>query len=141
MTRILYPVFVQVALTFTLFFWMGLERMKAVRARTVKRGADAGQKPIWPERAGVISNAFHNQLEIPMLFYGVVAFSMLAGGVDTGMIALAWAFVVLRLAHAGIHTTYNYVPHRFMAYGLGASIVLVMWVKLFIHVSTGAAAP
>ena len=141
MTRILYPVFVQVALTFALFFWMGAERVKAVRAGTVKRGADAGQKPVWPERAGVISNAFHNQLELPMLFYAAVAFAILAGGVDSVMIALAWGFALMRLVHAGIHTTYNNVPHRFMAYALGAAFVLAMWVKLFLHVSTGGATP
>jgi hypothetical protein len=141
MTRILYPVFVQVALTFALFFWMGVERMKAYRAGTVKRGADAGQKPVWPERAGVISNAFHNQLELPMLFHAAVAFAMLAGGVDSLMIVLAWAFALMRLVHAGIYTTYNNVPHRFMAYALGAAFVLAMWVKLFLHVSTGGATP
>ena len=39
---ILYPVFVQVALTFGLQIWMGLERFKSVRSQTVQRGAHAG---------------------------------------------------------------------------------------------------
>ena len=65
---ILYPVFVQVALTFVLLFWMGYERYNAVQSGTVKRGAHPGVRPIWPGRAGLVSNAFHNQLEIPMLF-------------------------------------------------------------------------
>lgn len=139
MTRILYPVFIQIALTFALFFWMGAERMKAYRAGTVKRGTDAGQKPVWPERAGVISNAFHNQLELPLLFYFAVAFALLAGGADSLMIALAWGFALMRLAHAAIHTTYNNVAHRFMAYAVGGMFVLAMWVKLFLHVSMGGA--
>ena len=139
MTGILYPVFVQVALTFVLFFWMGRERLKAVKAGGVRRGADAGQKPVWPERAGVISNAFHNQLELPMLFYAGVAFTMLAGGVDYVAIALAWGFAAARLVHAAIHTTYNQVPHRFLAYVVSAAFLLLLWVKLFVHVATGGA--
>lgn len=140
MTGILYPVFVQVALTFALFFWMGYERVKAVREQTVRRGAHAGDKPTWPERASVISNAFHNQLEIPMLFYAAAAFSMLAGAADSMMIALAWGFALLRILHAGIYVTYNNVPHRFLAYLAASAFVLLMWTKLFLHVSTGGAA-
>lgn len=139
MTAILYPVFVQVALTFALFGWMGLERFKAVRAGTVQRGSNAGQKPIWPERAAIVSNAFHNQLEIPMLFYACVAFCMLTGAADTLMIALASAFAFLRIVHAAIHTTYNYVPHRFIAYAIGGGVVMLMWLRLFLHVTTAGA--
>ncbi|MCB1483299.1 MAG: MAPEG family protein [Hyphomicrobiaceae bacterium] len=135
---ILYPVFVQVALTFGLQIWMGLERFKSVRSQTVQRGAHAGLKPIWPERAGVVSNAFQNQLEIPMLFYAAVAFSMITSAVDALMVSLAWAFVITRLVHAFVHTTYNFVPHRFIVYLAGSLIVLAMWVRLFLHVSAGA---
>ena len=91
---ILYPVFVQVLLTFVLQMWMGRERLAAVRAGAVKRGEHAGAKPVWPERAGVVSNAFHNQLEMPMLFYAVVAFALIAGAADGIMLALAWAFAI-----------------------------------------------
>lgn len=137
---ILYPVFVQVALTFAIFFLMGYERFKAVKAGTVKRGSNAGEKPIWPERAAVVSNAFHNQLEIPMLFYAVVAFSILAGAIDWLTIMFAWLFAGLRLVHALIHTTYNHVPHRFLAYGISTAMVLIMWVRLLLHVAAPGAA-
>lgn len=131
---ILYPVLMQVSLTFFLQFWMGYERLKAVRAGTVQRGANSGQKAVWPERAGVVSNAFNNQLEVPMLFYAVVAFAMITSCVDQAMIMLAWAFVGFRLLHAFIYTTYNYVPHRFLAYLFGSIVVAFMWVRLGLHV-------
>ncbi len=137
MTGILYPVFVQVGLTFVLFFLMGVERFKAVKARTVQTGAHAGQKPVWPERAGVVSNAFHNQLELPMLFYAAVAFTMLSGAVDHIAVGLAWAFAIARIVHGAIHVTYNYVPHRFLAYVTGGAVLLLLWIKLFVHVATG----
>lgn len=135
MTAILYPVFVQVALTFALLMWMGFERFKAVRAGTVQRGGHGGAKPVWPERAAVVSNAFHNQLEVPMLFYTAAAFAMLGGAVDTLLVGLAWAFVLLRLVHAAIHTTYNHVPHRFLAYLAGVTVLMVIWFRIFLHVA------
>lgn len=136
MTRILYPVFVQVALTFVLFFWMGAERVKAIRARTVRSGGDKGQKPVWPERAAVISNAFHNQLELPMLFYCAVVICVIGGAVTATTVTLAWAFVLLRLVHAGIHTTYNHVPHRFLAYVAGAVALIALWIALIVYIVT-----
>ena len=129
--------FVQVLLTFLLQMWMGRERLAAVRARTVKRGEHAGIKPIWPERAAVISNAFHNQLEMPMLFYAVVAFTLIAGAADGTMVVLAWIFSISRLVHTAIHTTYNKVEHRFLVYLLGSTIVWVMWALLALRVMAG----
>lgn len=134
--RALYaPVFLQVALTFTLLFWMGWERYKAVRDRTYRPPADAGQRAAWPERAGVVSNAFHNQLEIPMLFYAAAAFALLANAVDSVTVILAWIFVLSRIAHAFIYTTYNAVPHRFAIYLIGVAAVLIMWIRLALHLS------
>ena len=133
---ILQPVLVQGALAFVLFFWMGKVRLDSFRAGTVQPGAP-GERPKWPGRAGTISNAFHNQFEMPILFYAIVAFSMLADAADWEMKAFAWAFVLFRIAHAAIFTTYNYIPHRFMAY-LASNIALIaMWVNLALTVFLG----
>lgn len=127
---ILAPVFVQVALTFGLQLMMGKARFDAVKAGTVKRGEHPGVKPTWPERAAVISNAFHNQFEIPMLFFAACAFALLAGVTDGPMVALAWVFAISRLIHAGIFVTYNVIPHRFFAYLVGSLVVMAMWLRL-----------
>ncbi len=136
--NILYPVLVQVGLTYFLQLWMGLERLRAVRAGTVQRGANPGVRPTWPVRAGVVSNAFHNQLEMPMLFYAAAAFALLTNAADPVMIALAWGFALLRLVHAFIHTTYNNVAHRFAVYIVSSMVLLAMWVRLGLHVALGS---
>jgi hypothetical protein len=52
-------------------------------------------------------------------------------GVATGVfLALAWAFVVLRIVHSFIHCTYNRVMHRFTAYLLSSLVLWVIWVYL-----------
>jgi hypothetical protein len=132
---IVQPLLVQAGLTFFLLFWMGKERYQAVRDGTVVRN-EPGVRPTWLGRAGTISNAFHNQLEMPMLFFVVAILAILTGSADYPMTALAWVYVILRIVHAAIHTTYNKIPHRFLVYILSNLVLLAMWVKLAIHVFT-----
>lgn len=137
---ILYPVFVQVLLTFVIMFWMARERWRAVREGTVVRG-EPGTRPVWKGRAGFVSNSFHNQLEVPMLFYAVVAFIILANANDYLMVLLAWIYVALRVIHAGIHTTYNHIPHRFLAFLVSDVVLAIMWFRLAFHVLSSGQAP
>lgn len=130
---ILQPVLVQAGLTFVLLFWMAKERLAAIRAGSVIRNAD-GVRPTWTGRAGTISNAFHNQLEMPILFYVVVILALITGSAGTTLTWLAWGYVALRLLHAAIHTTYNKVMHRFIVFGLSNIILIAMWVVFGAHV-------
>ena len=127
-TAILYPVLVQVALTFFLQLWMGRERVSAVQRRETRIPDIALGQRAWPERATKVANAFHNQLELPFLFYFLVAFALITSRVDAVLVALAWVFVGLRLWHAFIHTTHNRVPRRFYVFFAGAVALMAMWV-------------
>jgi hypothetical protein len=135
----LYPVFLQVAVIYALQLWMGRERVRAVQDGAVKRGAHGGMKPVWPERAATVSNAFQNQFEMPVLFFAVAAFSMIANAVDSTMVALAWVFTISRLVHALIYTTYNTVTHRFLVYLAGSMVLLAMWIRLALHATAASA--
>ena len=133
-TAILYPLFVQVALTFFLQGWMRKERIGAIRRGQVQIKDISLRQQNWPPRATQISNAFHHQLEVPILFYALAAFLMITSQVDTLFVILAWLFVLARLAHAYIHTTSNQQPHRFLAYAAGSVILAVMWVAFALRI-------
>jgi hypothetical protein len=133
---IMKPVFAQVLLTFIVLFWMAKERFVAFRAGNVVNNGP-GTRPTWPGRAGTISNAYHNLLELPMLFYAVVAFAMIADAIDGEMIVLAWIYVACRTAQALVHTTYNYIPHRFYAFLASIFALIAMWVNLALSVLLG----
>mgnify|MGYP002397549245 CR=1 FL=1 len=133
-TAILYPVFVQVALTFFLQAWMRQERRGAMKRGEVTFEDIALRQPNWPPRVQQIANAFHNQLETPPLFYALVAFLMITGQVNLIFVILAWVFVAARLAHAYVHTTINRQPYRSNIFIAGSITLLVMWVLFAIRI-------
>lgn len=135
---ILYPVFVQVLLSFLVGGSMAVARARAIRTMDRKRGNPdlALGRVAWPEDAAKRAANYANQFELPVLFYAVVAFALIAKGADAVMVALAWAFVLTRIVHAAIHVGPNKVRWRTPAFGLGFLIVLAMWIKLALHVMT-----
>jgi hypothetical protein len=137
-TRILLPVLVQIGLTFFLQFWMAYERISALKRREVRVPDIALGQRVWPERATQISNAFHNQLELPLLFYVLVALALVTSRVDDTLIWLAWLFVILRFVHAFIHTTGNRVQPRFYAYLAGSLVLVAMWMRFALSVGGSA---
>ena len=93
-------------------------------------------KTVWPEDAAKRAANYSNQFELPVLFYAVVAFALIAKGADLLMLVLAWLFVLTRIVHAAIHVGPNKVRWRSPVFALGFVIVAIMWIKLFLHVAT-----
>ena len=125
---ILLPMFVQVALTFVLLFWMGFLRTQALRSGAVKPEQIALRQPHWPLRVTQISNAYHNQLELPVLFYVVTLLALITDTLDVTLYVLSWMFVLSRVVHAYIHVTSNRLDRRGGVFGVGAIALLLMWV-------------
>jgi hypothetical protein len=125
---ILAPVFVLVALTFALMFWMGGTRYASVnRGETQVRDVALGE-PNWPPRVLQLGNAFNNQFQLPLLFYVLVILALFLRKADLLFVIMSWIFVVLRVLHAGVHTTTNRMIHRFSVYAVGAIVLLMMWI-------------
>ena len=131
---ILLPLFVQVALTFFLLFWSGRARVAAVRRGDVHPRDIALRQPNWPKQETQIANAYHNQLELPVLFYVLTVLAIITRHADLLFVALAWLFVVLRLVHAYIHLTSNHVGRRFAVFAASALVLLVMWVIFAVRI-------
>jgi hypothetical protein len=134
-TLILFPVFVQVALTFALLLWMGRSRVGSLKAGQIKiKDIALGQKA-WPERVTQIGNSFHSQFELPLMFYTLAALIIITRQLDIILLVLAWLFVVLRVAHVFVHTTSNWVPTRFNVFIAGAGVLLLMWVIFAVRIT------
>ena len=124
---ILIPMFVQVGLTFVLLFWMGALRLSAIRSGQVDPQQVRLREPNWP-RVVQVGNAFHNQLELPVLFYVAVLLALQTETLDVVLLILSWLFVLSRLVHAYVHVTSNRLDRRTGVFGVGAIALLLMWV-------------
>ena len=131
---VLLPVFVQVALTIALGFWMAYERTASIRRGETKIRDVALRQPAWPQKATQVSNAFDSQFQIPLLFYVLVVFAWITRQADLVFLVMAWLFVLSRLVHAYIHTTSNHVPTRFRAYAVGLIVLALMWIIFAVRI-------
>lgn len=134
---VLLPVFVQVALTFAMLFWMARSRVTAVKGKQVKMADVALGQLNWPTKVQQISNSYHSQLQVPVLFYVLTLLAVVTHHADLLFVILAWLFVLSRIVHAYIHTSSNYVPNRFNAFAVGVFILLAMWAIFAVRIMTG----
>ena len=134
---VLLPLFVEVILTFVLLFWMAGLRTAAFASGAVTPGDIALREPNWPPRTTQIANAFHNQLEVPILFYVLTILAWVTRHADLAFVVMAWIFVVSRLVHAFIHTTDNFVRRRGLAYIVGVIVLALMWAIFMTRILLG----
>ena len=131
---VLLPLFVEVTLTFVLGFWLFGLRVSAVRSGQVGAQEAASREPNWPPRVLQISDAFHNQLELPLLFYVLTILAWITRHADLLFVLLAWVFVVLRLLHAYVHVTSNHLRQRAMLFVSAAIVLAVMWTIFMVRI-------
>ena len=134
---VLLPVFVLVALAFGLLFYGGLSRFGAIRRREVRVADIALGQNAWPPRVTQITRAFHNQLEMPIFYYALVALVLITHKADLLFVILSWIFVAMRYAHAYVHVTNNIVPRRFSLFIVGIMVLLIMWIIFAVHIFAG----
>ena len=125
---VLLPVFVQVALTFAMLFWMASARTRSVKSGETKIRDIALGQSAWPTRAQQISNNYASQFQVPVLFYLVVILALFTRTADLIFVVLTWLFVLARIAHTYVHTTSNHVPTRFNVFAVGVFVLIAMWV-------------
>jgi hypothetical protein len=137
LAAVLLPLFVEVALTLGLLFWLGPKRVGLIRAGAVRmKDVALGQKA-WPDQALQIGNAYENQFQLPVLFYVLTILAVIAQKAGIVFVVLAWAFVITRLAHAYVHTTSNDMRMRFHIFAAGAVILSLNWILLALQVLLG----
>jgi hypothetical protein len=124
---VLLPLFVQVILTFALLLWTARMRVASVRRGDVKPRDISLREPNWDKPTTQIANAYHNQLELPLLFYLLTILAWITTQADILFVVLAWVFVALRLLHAFVHVTSNRLSQRFAMFAASVIVLFVMW--------------
>lgn len=126
---ILAPLLAMAAITFVLMFGMVITRRRAVMDNKVDPNdllLRGGKNP-WPAKPAQFSDAYSNSLELPVLFYAVVILAFITRQADVIFVALAWLFVICRVAQAFVHTTTNVRKYRSYAFRAGALTLVLLW--------------
>jgi hypothetical protein len=105
---VLLPVFVQIGLTFALLLWRG---------NAMGRG-DARPRGI---------QSFNDELDVPVLFYVLIALALPLRHADLVIVMLSWVFVVTRFANAGILVNADNGRQRSPAWLASVLVLLAMW--------------
>lgn len=131
---IFWPMGALALLTFAVLGVIPARRFAAGRAGEVSAEDFAlGESARVPAHVALPNRNYMNLLELPTLFYPVCLMFYVAGKVDAVALTIAWAFVVLRLAHSVIHLTYNNVMHRLTPFAISNFVLMALWVWFFIR--------
>ena len=133
----LLPLFAEVLLTFAVMLGMMYHRTSSLQRGEVRLDRIALREPNWPTRPTQFANAFANQFELPVLFYVLTILSIITHHADFIYWVLAWIFVAMRVLQAAIHVSSNNVRLRGGFYGVGALVLLVMWLIFIVRILLG----
>jgi hypothetical protein len=132
------PALAMAALTFAVWwrmYFMRIGQMKRERIHPQRVATSAQATALLTDSRA--ADNFRNLFELPVLFYVALVVADRMEMVDGISLALAWAFVLLRVAHSAIHVTYNRVMHRFAAYVAGGMVLWLLWGYLAVGLLSG----
>ncbi|RZM28086.1 MAG: MAPEG family protein [Sphingomonas sp.] len=128
-SEILKPMVALIAWTLVMLLWMVSTRLPAMKASGVDLGTLVGTKAAdadgrLPAKVQWKAHNHNHLMEQPTLFYAVCTVIALTDSGDGMNAWIAWAYVVLRIAHSVWQATVNKVSVRFALF-LGASLALI----------------
>jgi len=120
------PLLALVMWTFVMWFWMYATRLPAMRAAGIDPAKVKGKESlaVLPPQVNWVADNYNHLHEQPTVFYALCVYSFLVGAKDEINVALAWAYVVIRIVHSLVQSSGNYVPARFLIF-VGGSLALL----------------
>jgi hypothetical protein len=134
-TAIFWPVIVQVALTYALYYLLFSRRQAGVKAGRIRLSA-IRDNVAEPGETRFFRNSLTNQFELPVLFFAVCIILYMTGHATLVPVLLAWLFVGLRLVHAYIHVgPHHHMRHRIPAFVAGYAVNGLLWLWLALRLA------
>ena len=125
------PVLALIAWTFVMWVWLYATRIPALRAAKADLVAisRAGAKLDLPPEVTRVADNYNHLHEQPTLFYALALAAQLANAVDGFSIALAWAYVALRVIHSFVQATRNVIMIRFFVFAAASAVLLLLLLR------------
>jgi hypothetical protein len=125
------PMIALVAWTFLVLLQVPYRRFRAAFNRQVVRDDfKFGESTNVPQHVSISNRNYMNLLEAPVLFYVACLTLYVTKTIDSSFLALAWAYVALRVLHSLVHLTYNHVMHRLTFFAIGNVVLITLWTRL-----------
>lgn len=120
------PVLMLASWTLVMWLWMYATRIPAMQKAGINAAElkEKSQLDVLPRSVRQVADNYNHLHEQPVVFYALAVYSHLVGVADPVNVGLAWAYVVLRVAHSVFQATINFIPVRFMLFAL-SSVVLI----------------
>lgn len=128
---ILAPAAVLVAWSLLMLLWMAATRLPALAKlghppKPGGRGQDLDG--ILPDQLQWKAHNYNHLMEQPTIFYALVMILAL-GGYEQIDVTLAWAYVVLRVAHSLWQAVVNTIPVRLGIFMVASTVLVVLAVR------------
>ncbi len=125
------PVLMLVCWTLIMWLWMYATRIPAMQKAGIKpaRMKEKSEMDVLPRSVRQVADNYNHLHEQPVIFYALAIYSHLVGVGDPLNVGLAWAYVILRVAHSIFQSTVNFIPVRFVLFSLSSIVLIVMAVR------------
>jgi len=135
-TAIFGPVFATILLTFVVWVYMYVKRIRFLTGNQVDpkdMAVPGALARISPPEVSNPSDNLKNLFEIPVVFYALALYLFVTNQVDGVYVSAAWIFVVFRVLHSAVHCTINIVMLRFYLYAISTVAVWFMAGRAALH--------
>lgn len=125
---ILTPALALICWTLVVWAWMYATRIPAMQKAKIdpQSAIHPGSLSVLPVSARVVADNYNHLHEQPTIFYALVFYAHLAGAADPANVALAWAYVALRVAHSFAQIVLKIVAVRFALFALGTFVLIAI---------------
>ena len=137
------PVLALVGWTFVMWLWMYATRIPALQRAQIDVAelSRTGAKLELPPEISRVADNYNHLHEQPTLFYAVALAAQLGGVGDVTNVALAWAYVALRIVHSLVQATRNVIPVRFAVFSLGSFVLMALLARTALRIASGGPLP
>jgi len=128
----LLPVLALVAWTLVMWAWMYATRIPAMQKAGMDPQEAANSDALaqrLPAEVRWVADNYNHLHEQPTIFYALMFLAALTGGNDGTALALAWAYVLLRVVHSLVQATVNRIVVRFTIFMLGSLVLVAFTVR------------
>ncbi len=125
------PVLALITWTLIIWAWMYATRIPAMQAANIdaNNAQHPGSLDGLPSNVRAIADNYNLLHEQPTIFYALAFYTQLAGNADGLAVTMAWAYVILRVAHSIVQNVIHTVMLRFAVFALSSLVLVAMTVR------------